>query len=116
MRSVTPDALMQQIAAGTAPVIVDVRSAAEYGDGHIPGAIHLPFWRVGRSLSRRSAVREGGQKLASMREMPIIVYCGHGPRAYIARAALRRHGFSHVACLAGHMKKWKEMNLPLEGD
>jgi len=96
---------MQQIAAGTAPVIVDVRSAAEYGDGHVPGAIHLPFWQVGRSL----------HKLASMRELPIVVYCGHGPRAYIAGAALRRRGFNNVAYLTGHMKKWKELNLPVEG-
>jgi rhodanese-related sulfurtransferase len=105
MRSVTPDTLMKQIADGTAPVIVDVRSAAEYGDGHVPGAIHLPFWQVGRSL----------QKLASMRELPIVVYCGHGPRAYIAGAALRRRGFNNVAYLTGHMKKWKELNLPVEG-
>ena len=103
---------MRQIIAGTAPVIVDVRSAAEYGDGHVPGAIHLPFWQVGRSLSR-----EGGQwqKLASMRELPVVVYCGHGPRAYIAGAALRRCGFNNVAYLTGHMKKWKELNLPVEG-
>lgn len=97
---------MKQIVDGTAPVIVDVRSAAEYGDGHVPGAIHLPFWQVGRGL----------QKLASMRELPIVVYCGHGPRAYIAGAALRRRGFSNVAYLSGHMKKWKKMNLPLEGE
>jgi rhodanese-related sulfurtransferase len=97
--------LMQQIAGGTPPVIVDVRSAAEYRGGHVPGAIHLPFWQVGRQL----------HTLAPMRESPIVVYCGHGPRAYIAGAALRRRGFSDVAYLAGHMKKWKEMDFPLEG-
>jgi rhodanese-related sulfurtransferase len=106
---------MTQIVDGTAPVIVDVRSAAEYRAGHVPGAIHVPFWQVGRSLSRRSAQREGGQTLAMARQASIVVYCGHGPRAYIAGAALRRRGFSDIAYLAGHMKKWKEMNLPLEG-
>ena len=104
-RSVTPGALMEQIVDGTAPVIVDVRSAPEYRGGHVPGAIHLPFWQVGRQWG----------KLASMRESPIVVYCGHGPRAYIAGAALRRRGFSNIAYLAGHMKKWKQMDLPLEG-
>ena len=96
---------MEQIAAGVAPAIVDVRSANEYEDGHVPGAIHLPFWQVGRKW----------QKLASMRELPVVVYCGHGPRAYMAGAALKRRGFSHVVYLAGHMKKWREMKLPLEG-
>ena|SRR5687768_8476275 len=104
MSSITPDALMQQIEAGVAPAIVDVRSANEYEDGHVPGAIHLPFWQVGRKW----------QKLASMRELPVVVYCGHGPRAYMAGAALKRRGFSHVVYLAGHMKKWREMQLPLE--
>jgi rhodanese-related sulfurtransferase len=113
--SVTPDALMKQIVDGTAPVIVDVRSTAEYRAGHVPGAIHLPFWQVGLSLSRRSVQREGGPKLAAARQASIVVYCGHGPRAYIAGAALRRRGFSNIAYLAGHMKKWKELNLPLEG-
>ena len=105
MGSIEPDALMRAIAAGIAPAIVDVRSAAEYDSGHVPGAIHLPFWQVGRKW----------QKLGSMRDLPVVVYCGHGPRAYIAGAALRRRGFSNVAYLAGHMKKWKAMDLPLEG-
>ena len=104
-QSITADELMKQIATGIAPAIVDVRSAAEYGHGHVPGAIHLPFWQVGLQW----------QKLASVRELPVVVYCGHGPRAYIAGAALRRRGFGKVVYLAGHMKKWREMKLPLEG-
>ena len=51
MRSVAPDSLMKQIAAATAPVIVDVRSATEFAEGHVPGAIHLPFWQVGPALA-----------------------------------------------------------------
>ncbi len=94
MSSITPDALMQQIEAGVAPAIVDVRSANEYEDGHVPGAIHLPFWQVGRKW----------QKLASMRELPVVVYCGHGPRAYMAGAALKRRGFSHVVYLGPYEK------------
>ena len=105
IRSVTPDTLMKQIVGGAAPVIVDVRSAKEFAGGHVPGAVHLPFWQIGRQW----------QKLMAMRESPIVVYCGHGPRAYIAGAALKRRGFRHVVFLAGHMKKWKEMKLPLQG-
>jgi rhodanese-related sulfurtransferase len=105
MVSIEPDALMQQIAAGLAPAIVDVRSAREYRAGHVPGAMHLPFWQVGRQW----------HKLAPVRELPVVVYCGHGPRAYIAGAGLRRRGFRNVVYLAGHMKKWREMNFPVEG-
>ena len=94
---------MEQIAAGTAPVVLDVRSKKEFDEGHVPGAIHLPFWRVGSQW----------RTLAPMRENPVVVYCGHGPRAYIAGAALKRRGFTRVAYLEGHMKKWKQWGCPI---
>lgn len=105
MNLVTPDALMRQIEKGTAPVVVDVRSKKEFDAGHVPGAVHLPFWKAGRQW----------RTIASARELPVVVYCGHGPRAYIAGAALKRRGFARVAYLAGHMKRWTQMNLPTEG-
>ena len=103
MRSLTPDALMERIAAGDPPVILDVRSKHEYDAGHVPGAVHVPFWRIGRH----------SQTFAATRESPIVLYCGHGPRAHIAGAALRRRGFTNILYLAGHMKKWRAMKLPL---
>jgi outer membrane protein assembly factor BamB len=99
----SPDELAKKIASDTAPVIVDVRSKQEYDAGHVPGAIHLPFWQVGRYW----------KKVPATPDTPIVVYCGHGPRAYLAGAALRRRGFTNVSYLAGHMKKWKQMKLPL---
>ena len=36
---------MKQIDSGTAPVVVDVRSKHEFDSGHVPGAIHLPFFK-----------------------------------------------------------------------
>lgn len=106
MASVAPDVLMRQIAGGAAPAIVDVRSKKEFDAGHVPGAVHIPFWLAGRRC----------QELASMRERPVVIYCGHGPRAYLAGAAFARCGFTQVVYLAGHMKRWRELNLPLEGE
>lgn len=40
---ITGDELARAIADGSPPVVVDVRSAGEYRDGHLPGAIHIPF-------------------------------------------------------------------------
>jgi rhodanese-related sulfurtransferase len=102
---IEPEELMRQIREGKAPVIVDVRSRTEFEAGHLPGAVHLPFWKAGRAW----------RSIEAARESPVVVYCGHGPRAHIAGAALRRHGFGKIAYLAGHMKKWKDMNLPVEG-
>jgi outer membrane protein assembly factor BamB/rhodanese-related sulfurtransferase len=102
--NVSPDWLMEQIGAGNPPIILDVRSKREFDAGHVPGAIHLPFWRVGSQW----------RTLAPMRENSIVVYCGHGPRAHIAGGALKRRGFTRVTYLKGHMKKWKQLALPLK--
>ena len=87
-----------------APHILDVRSAKEYRHGHIPDAVHMPFWM----LPLRA------EALSVAREEPLVVYCGHGPRARMARAALERHGFRQVILLSGHMQVWNEQHLPLE--
>ena len=102
-RSLTPDALMERITTGDPPLILDVRSKHEYDAGHVPGAVHVPFWQAGGH----------SQTLAAKRESPVVLYCGHGPRAHIAGAALRRRGFTNILYLAGHMKKWRAMKLPL---
>jgi rhodanese-related sulfurtransferase len=102
--SISPASLLERINAGAAPAIVDVRSKKEFDQGHLPGATHVPFWRMGSKW----------RHLASWRQSPIVVYCGHGPRAYIAGAALEKRGFSRIVYLTGHMKLWKEMKLPVE--
>lgn len=101
----TPEELVRNINAGSPPMILDVRSKKEFDEGHVPGAMHVPFWKIGRLW----------RSLQSARDEPIVVYCGHGPRAYIAGTALKRRGFTDVSYLAGHMKRWKKLRLPLHG-
>jgi rhodanese-related sulfurtransferase len=91
-----PATLADRIAAGTAPVILDVRSALEFARGHVPGAIHVPFWRINAHIDRVPAQQDD----------EVVVYCGHGPRAAWAGAALRRRGFRRVLDLAGHWAGW----------
>ncbi|MEX2272892.1 MAG: rhodanese-like domain-containing protein [Vicinamibacterales bacterium] len=85
-------------------IILDVRSKREFDAGHVPGARHLPFW----------AVLAEAPRLSIDADAPITVYCGHGPRAWVAKAALRARGFSKVRLLAGHMRRWKREGRPLE--
>jgi rhodanese-related sulfurtransferase len=94
--SMDPDTLADRIAAGTAPVILDVRSALEFARGHVPGAIHVPFWRINAHIDRVPAQPDD----------EVVVYCGHGPRAAWAEAALRRRGFRRVKDLTGHWARW----------
>ncbi len=74
----TQDQLLASIEKSTAPVIVDVRSQSEYESGHVPGALHLPFYAM---WTRHTEIK-------GKPEDPVIVYCEHGPRAGIAKFAL----------------------------
>src|SRR5687767_303386 len=86
--------LAHLIESGVPPLVLDVRSAREFDAGHIRGARHRPFQLTVAGLPKVD------------RDQPIVVYCGHGPRAQFAAWMLRLHGFTQVACLTGHMAEW----------
>ena len=100
----TSNELLQQIKSGQPPIILDVRSAWEYEKGHVPGAIHLPFYSA---YFRRNEINADHDR-------PVVVYCEHGPRAGIAAFALRLSGFKRVVYLQGHMSRWRARGLPLD--
>lgn len=100
--NVSPDVLAAEIAAGSPPTILDVRSRAEFVRGHVPGALHIPFWLLPRRLS----------SIPASRDERIVVYCGHGPRASMAGLVLRANGFRSVSYLEGHMAAWSRSGLP----
>jgi rhodanese-related sulfurtransferase len=94
---VSAEVLLRRIDAGTAPVILDVRSSAEFARGHVPGAQHIPFWRVSSQIDQ----------FRPPRDAEVVVYCGHGPRAFVAARALRRKGYTRVSFLEGHFSQWR---------
>lgn len=71
VRTVSIDELHGALADQQVPVLVDVRTAMEFGSGHIPGAIHVPMgqieaaelpdevWVVCRSGTRSARVAQG---------------------------------------------------------
>ena len=89
--------LFTRFSAGTAPAVLDVRTRAEFTQGHVPGATHIPFWKL---------LTEEPEIPVSFDD-PLVVYCEHGPRAWLAGAALRRRGFRRVVYLEGHMSHWR---------
>ncbi len=98
---ISAEALLARIESGAAPPILDVRSRLEFAAGHVPGARHIPFWRVSRRIG----------ELAISRDSELVVYCGHGPRAVIAGRALRRRGFTRITYLEGHFSRWRGAGL-----
>jgi len=62
-------------------VILDVRTASEYRDGHVKGSQHIPLDQVGRELNR---IRKFGK--------PVITCCATGRRSGMAAEILRKAG------------------------
>lgn len=104
MVTISPDELLRRMSAADPPTVVDVRSGLEYRRGHIPGAVHVPFWKA-PFVTRR---------IPAGPDDPVVVTCGHGPRAGLAMVALRLAGFRDVRYLSGQMSRWIRRELPLE--
>lgn len=96
--------LMRLLETGHAPVIIDVRSESEYRTGHVPEAIHIPFW---------SALTTDRLEAYPASEL-LVLYCEHGPRAGFAKMAFYVAGFENIRYLQGHMRSWKDAQLPIE--
>ena len=103
-QAISPAALLDLIGRGEAPAVLDVRSPGEFAGGHVPGAVNVPFTSV---LVRSDPVR-------APKSQPLVVYCGHGPRAWLAGEVLRWRGYARVMYLRGHIAAWRRAGLPEE--
>ena len=85
-----------------AVTVVDVRSANEWNEGHVPGAMHIP---LGYLADRTSEIPAG---------KPVVVQCQSGGRSSIAASILERAGFRDVTNLTGGLGAWTAAGLPLD--
>jgi rhodanese-related sulfurtransferase len=96
--------ILERIDRGETLRILDVRSEGEFAAGHVPGAVNIPFTKL---FSRMDDVPgKAGDEL--------ILYCGHGLRAYIAATALRHGGRKRIVYLRGHWAAWQDAGLRVE--
>jgi len=84
-------------------LILDVRSLAEYENGHVPGAQQVAYSQIAEHLDELAAGRERG----------VIVYCEAGIRARKAADTLLENGFTNVRHLDGDMRVWRAKGLPI---
>jgi rhodanese-related sulfurtransferase len=85
-----------------APVLLDVRTKAEWEVSHIPGA---------RRVEPNAPV---GEVIAAMpKETPIVTYCAVGYRSGELATRLREAGFTNVRNLEGSIFEWANEHRPL---
>jgi phage shock protein E len=100
--TITPRELSARQTAGDAPVVIDVRTAAEFATGHIPGALNIPFDQVAERISEVDAPNG------------VALYCMMGPRARKGESALLASGYLSVLHIDGGLAAWKSAGLPVE--
>ncbi|HEV2148807.1 MAG TPA: rhodanese-like domain-containing protein [Longimicrobiaceae bacterium] len=98
---ITSAELAQRMGGGGVAVL-DVRGAAEWEAGHLPGVPNLP---VGYLADRLDEVP---------RDRPLVVHCQGGARSAIAASVLQAKGFRDVINLAGGYADWQAGGHPTE--
>jgi len=78
-------------------VILDVRTKAEYEEGHIPGAKLFPV----QSLSMKI------DELDEYRDKPILVYCASGGRSPRAVDTLLNNDFTNLYHMNRGIASWR---------
>ena len=84
-------------------VLVDLRSANQYKDGHIAGAKSMP----GDQLAADPKALE---RLAAK---TLVLYCDDGATTAAALRTLARAGAKNVFSLRGGLTAWKQENMPV---
>lgn len=82
--------------------VLDVRSAEEYAEGHIPGAYNIPLAEL---VDRKSEIPT---------DQTVVVYCKSGHRAALAQGVLTMLGFDNVRAFPPSFNGWTAADLAIE--
>ena len=71
-------------------ILLDVRTAQEYSEGHIPGSRNLPLQSI-----------EDIDTMVEEMDVPMYVYCHSGARSMRAVSMLKEMGYTKVKNIGG---------------
>lgn len=84
-------------------LVVDLRPAADFEKGHIPGAKNV----------QPSQFDPEHKSLAAAKSLPIVLVCKNGQASADAAKRLRKAGFERVHVLDGGIGAWQQADMPL---
>jgi hydroxyacylglutathione hydrolase len=99
---IDPDELARRTESAQAPLILDVRNAAEYAGEHIPDSLHIPYGDLAERFDELP------------RDRPIAAICRGGKRSGLAASILQRAGFDDVIHVGKGVGVWRQGGHPVE--
>ena len=85
-------------------LVIDVREASEYAEGHIGGAVNIPIRTLAQSIDKIPT------------DTQVFVYCASGFRAGMATSSLRLLGYDNVLAYAPGWAGWTAAAEPVSTD
>jgi|GEM_PF-2802330 len=101
-----PQSVWNTLESGAPAILVDVRTRAEFNDGHARGAESIPLDEISRDRLNSMAGR------AEIDESVVYLLCASGVRARQAAYKLHQEGVRNLVVVEGGTQAWRERNLP----
>ena len=103
VQPMSQDALLQHQAQHPDHLfLLDVRTPQEYAEGHIAGAVNVPYDQLATRLAEVP------------KDKDVVLYCRSGRRAGIAADVLAANGYTRLSHLEGDMIAWTEKGRPMK--
>jgi hydroxyacylglutathione hydrolase len=104
LTNVTVQELAHRVGHEPDLVVLDVREPAEWMDGHMPGARHIPM-------------RQVEERIAEIpRDRRVALTCAGGTRSSLVGSLLLARGFTDLVNVWGGMNGWAQAGLPIARD
>ena len=103
LQNLEATAFQKEINSASKKQILDVRSAEEFQNGHIEGAVNADI--NSPSFQQTASTLE--------KEKTVFVYCLSGARSASAAGQLKEMGFTKIVNLTGGMLAWQSSDLPI---
>lgn len=84
--------LLQKIKGGS--ILIDVRTKQEFLEGHLEGAILMPYYEIHRKIGN----------IIPHKDQSIILYCQNGGRSIKAYEILNKIGYNTIYNLKGGLE------------
>ena len=88
---ITPQEAKKIMDSGEEHIILDTREQDEFDEGHIPGAILIPY----------TEIENKAEEMLPDKDKLILVYCRSGRRSKIAAESLAKLGYTDVKEFGG---------------